>query len=144
MAMEDGLSRTFTVIDADIESLDRWGHGFNPRLSRMEKLRTSIHFRLPQVKVRGDVALWNDEGMPWGDREGVTDNIGQCIVCDDTLWGYCAKGTAWFPVGIGGSDSSKVCRVPVPFHGITAIAEGLEITQVIYPTMVFGENVIDL
>jgi hypothetical protein len=110
----------------------------------MEKLRTGIHLRLPQVKVRGDVSLRHDKGMPWGDREGVMDNIRQYIFCDNALWGYGAKGTARFPVGIGGSDGPKIGIIPVPFHGITAIAEGLEITQIIRPAVVSGDDMIDL
>jgi hypothetical protein len=66
----------------------------------MEELRTGIHFCLPQVKVGGDMSLGNDEGMAWGYRESIMDNVGQCIGCDDALWGYGAKGTAWFPVSI--------------------------------------------
>src|SRR5262245_58241997 len=110
----------------------------------MEELRTGIHFCLPQVKVCGDVSLWDKESMPGGDRQGIMDNIRQEIFCDDALWGHLAKGAAWFSVRVGSSNSPKVGIIPISFHGITTIAESLEVTQVIRTTLVFGDDMINL
>src|SRR5262245_14563844 len=73
MAMENGLPSSLSIIDADIEALDRWVLGLYPRFTVTQEAMTSIDFCLSKLEISGDMALRDDQHMQRRNRELVSN-----------------------------------------------------------------------
>ena len=81
--------------------------------------------------------------MKRSNGETIPDDNSEFVLCDDPIRWQFAEYAPGLSNRIGLPDGPKIGVVPISFHGIVRIAKGLQVTQIIGPPFVAGDDVID-
>jgi hypothetical protein len=77
-------------------------------------------------------------------RKVISYGICEPILVAHPIVRHVAKSALVSPLFIGLADRSKICRITVSLHRIAAIAQGLEVREVIGPAVVAWDDMVDL
>lgn len=142
MAMHDGLSGNLSYIDTDIESNHFSIFEDCCSLGSLEKKNTCLHLGNTEFEKVANVSFRDYQTMERSNREPVMNDNREFVLRDDPLRWQFAEYAHGLSNRIGFPDGPEVGVIPVLFHSIVRIAEGLQVTQIIGPPFVAGDDVI--
>lgn len=127
VAMHDRLSGNYSHIDTDIESNNIAIFKYYGSLGSLEKKNTCLHLGNTEFEKVGNVTLRDYQTMEGSNRETVMNDNREFVLRDDPLRRQFAENASGLYNRIRLPDGPDVSVVPVSFHCVIPVAEGLQV-----------------
>jgi hypothetical protein len=143
MAMMNGLASGFPYVDANIETGNADVFCLDSPFRFFQEPHAGVSLRLIQVKEIRYMSLGYNQHMMVGDGIPVLKSETQFIL-KQNVPGFLSgtEGARDLTMAVGFPQHPKIRGVPIPFLRVAAVAERLQVREVIASPMVSGDDVI--